>query len=340
VQEIVVKPLGRSLAHLTVFSGNTILGDGSVVLILNPNGLAGHIGLDVANRYRGASDEGPRAMPQSQMRLTVFRAGAGALKALPLSLVSRIETIGRQDIHEVDGVKVVYHLGRLMPVIDLGCGDDETLQKLHVLVVGVGGEPMGLLVSDIVDIVESAIEIEMAGATESIVGSTTIGGEPVEILDLPYFMRLARPAAFSRGHARRFNVLLVDDKPFFRDMLSPVLGAAGYAVATAGSGHEALALFQKGYPFDALITDIDMPGMSGYALAQRLREDPRRGDMPIIALDAHAGANVVDAARAAGMMGVVGKFDRAALLDTLGRALQPVAFGDQSLERAMMSEAA
>jgi two-component system chemotaxis sensor kinase CheA len=45
VQEIVVKPLGRSLSHLTAFSGNTILGDGSVVLILNPNGLAAAIGL-------------------------------------------------------------------------------------------------------------------------------------------------------------------------------------------------------------------------------------------------------------------------------------------------------
>ena len=160
VQEIVVKPLGRSLAHLTVFSGNTILGDGSVVLILNPNGLASHIGLDVANQYSNASDQAGRAPAQNMMRLIVFRAGNGPMKALPLSLVSRIETISRGDIRDVDGMRVIHHLGRLMPVIDIGAGDGDSTERLHVLVAGVGGEPMGLLVTEIVDIVRSTGALE------------------------------------------------------------------------------------------------------------------------------------------------------------------------------------
>jgi two-component system chemotaxis sensor kinase CheA len=134
-------------------------------------------------------------------------------------------------------------------------------------------------------------------------------------------MRIARPNAFARGFVRRFCLLLVDDKPFFRDMLAPMLAAAGYQVTTAESGRAALAMFEKGANFDAVITDTDMPDMSGYQLALTLLEDKRRASLPILALAPHAAPAVVQAAAASGMRGAVGKFDRAALLDALGRIL-------------------
>ena len=84
VQEIVVKPLGQSLAGLPAFSGNTILGDGSVVLILDPPGLAKTLGLDNSNEFSVAPTQPPFVMPREPMRLIVFRAGPGALMAAPL----------------------------------------------------------------------------------------------------------------------------------------------------------------------------------------------------------------------------------------------------------------
>ena len=56
------------------------------------------------------------------------------------------------------------------------------------------------------------------------------------MLDATYFMRIGRPNAYSRGFANQFRILLVDDKPFFRDMLAPLIIAAGYRVNTAASG--------------------------------------------------------------------------------------------------------
>lgn len=342
VQEIVVKPLGPSLSKLTTFSGNTILGDGSVVLILDPPGLAKMIGLDNSNEFSVAPSQAPFVLPVEPMRLVVFRVGPGALKAAPLSIISRIESVRSEDIFVTDGMRVMNHQGRLMPLISPADNVTPTMPGgvQPVLVIGVGGEPMGLLVSEIVDIIEEQLEIEIAGESASVIGSTTILGEPAEILDIAYFMRLARPGAFSRGHTRRFSVLIVDDKLFFRDMLSPIISAAGYEVSTAGSGPEALELFEKGAQFDVVITDTDMPDMDGYSFARALLDDPRRKELPVIAMAAHAAPAVLTAAQTAGMRTAVGKFDRNAMLAALTASLDGGAFNFHALESRVISTVA
>ncbi len=218
----------------------------------------------------------------------------------------------------------------------LPAGDVEFADEHPVLVLGVGGESMGLIVEEILDIVEEPLDFEIASTTPGVIGSARIRDTIVEILDVTHFMRIAMPNAFARCFAKRFRVLLVDDKPFFRDMLSPVLGAAGYEVTTVESGHEALNLFAKGHTFDAVVTDIEMPDMSGYALAAALTSDPRFAQLPILALAAHAAPAIEQAAAISGMRGVVGKFDRSALLETLEKILDKSDLGGQELEARIM----
>ena len=102
-------------------------------------------------------------------------------------------------------------------------------------------------------------------------------------------------------------------------MLAPLLTAAGYRVTTASSARDALFLMSKGATFHAIVTDTDMPEMDGYTLARAIRRDPRNAGLPIIALAAHVAPIIEEAAKASGMCGVVGKFDRAALLAMLRR---------------------
>jgi signal transduction histidine kinase/FixJ family two-component response regulator len=84
-------------------------------------------------------------------------------------------------------------------------------------------------------------------------------------------------AATKLSVVRRFKVakiLVVDDEEPVRRLLCEILGEAGCEVVQAGSGRDALALFEAGR-FDAVFTDIGMPGMSGWELARTLRErDP------------------------------------------------------------------
>ena len=80
------------------------------------------------------------------------------------------------------------------------------------------------------------------------------------------------------------TVLLVDDSAFFRNMLAPVLKAAGYRVTVAQSGHEGLSVLRSGNQFDVVLTDIEMPDMNGFEFAEAIRSDRRMEALPIIAL--------------------------------------------------------
>lgn len=333
VQEVVVKPLGASLAHLAVFSGHTILGDGSVVLILDPAGLAAGLGLVHSNDYTVVPAVETPAAPKG-IRLVLFKAGHGSVKAIPLSLIARIEVVTAASLERSDDMFIMQHRGQLMLLLPVG--NVEFAAEHPVLVLGVGGENMGLIVEEILDIVEEPLDLEIASTTPGVIGSARIRDTIVEILDVAHFMRIARPNAFARAFTKRFQVLLVDDKPFFRDMLSPVLSAAGYQVTTAESGHEALNHLGKGRTFDAVITDLDMPDMSGYALASALAGDPRCAQIPVLALAAHASPAIEQAAAVSGMRGVVGKFDRAALLQALEKILDIRELGGHDLEARIM----
>jgi two-component system chemotaxis sensor kinase CheA len=110
---------------------------------------------------------------------------------------------------------------------------------------------------------------------------------------------------------------LIDDSAFFRNMLAPVLKATGYDVTTAAGGEETLALLQKGRRFDVILTDIDMPGMSGFDLAERLHNDPRTAGVPIIGLSSMISQEFIERGRQVGFHDYVAKFDRQGLIAAL-----------------------
>jgi two-component system chemotaxis sensor kinase CheA len=113
------------------------------------------------------------------------------------------------------------------------------------------------------------------------------------------------------------TLLLVDDSAFFRNMLSPVLKAAGYEVTPVPSAQEALTLLKNGRTFDVLVTDLDMPGMDGFALAEAVREEARFANMPIIALSSHSSPESIERGREVGFHDYVAKFDRQSLVAVL-----------------------
>ena len=127
-----------------------------------------------------------------------------------------------------------------------------------------------------------------------------------------------------RDTARR--VLVVEDSDFFRQLLMPILGAAGYRVTAASSAAEALRLREAGAMFDVIVSDIEMPDMDGLDFARAVRAGGAWAALPMIALSAHADPRDVEAGRDVGFTDYVAKFQREALIDSLQQCLpEPIA---------------
>ena len=76
-------------------------------------------------------------------------------------------------------------------------------------------------------------------------------------------------------------------------------------------------MMRDGRSFDVIITDLDMPGMSGFELASALRNDPTMADVPIIGLSTLVSADAVERGRQVGLYDYVAKFDRQGLIAAL-----------------------
>ena len=321
-EEIVVKPMSTMLRHLTMFSGNTILGDGSVIMILDPNGIANAIGSAIDSEVAEeatAAEEVQLDEDKQTVSMLVFRAGGEEPKAVMLSLVTRLEDIQAETIEQANDRYLVQYRGHLMPLVKVNEAMElRTSGTQPMLVFADEHRSMGLVVDEIVDIVDEVLDIEVTSDKPGLLGSAVIKGKATEIVDVGYYMPLAFDDWFMMkdvGSAKEdFEVLLVDDSSFFRNMLAPVLRSAGYSVTTCHNAQDALELLDEGHTFDAIVSDIEMPGLSGYEFTAQLRKDKRFADMPIIAMSAHASPAAVRRGREAGFSDYVAKFDRTGLI--------------------------
>ena len=330
-EEIVVKPVSPILRHIEMFSGNTILGDGSVIMILDPNGIAAA----GSGEFTGAATEDAASvahadrMDDSRQSLLLFSGVAGQPPmAVPLQLVARLEDIDVKDIEYSNGKPVVQYRGKLMPLVHVSDSFNSKPEGSYpVIVFADGDNSMGLIVEEIVDIIEDNLRVQLKGERAGLMGSAVINGKATEMIDVAHYLNEASRDWFSSSQreayeqARSRRVLLVDDSPFFRNMLTPLLSVAGYQVTTVASAAEALERCNAGEDFDVIVSDIEMPGMSGFELAHKLRSDQRYQNTPLVALSAFSSQRDLDRGRAAGFTDYVPKHDRESLLATLSQTL-------------------
>jgi two-component system chemotaxis sensor kinase CheA len=339
-EEIVVKPVAPILRHLTLFSGNTILGDGSVIMILDLNGIARSAGLggdgaetspgglsDTADWPTGATALGSRTA------LLLFRAGDVTPKAVPLGLVARIETVECEHIESAGGRPLVQYRGRLMPLVPLDPAWHVSAapQRIPVLVFGEQGRSLGLVVDAIIDVVEEPLAIDPAGCRPGFLGSAVLAGRVTELIDTAWWLgqtgedwfgsQKGRAGPNAVGLPLGTRLLLLEDSAFFRNLVVPSLSAAGFTVTAVPTAAAALRLREAGAEFDVIVSDIAMPGMDGLSFAREVRSDGPWQDLPLIALSANAAPADIARGRDAGFTDFCGKYDRAALLRSLQECL-------------------
>tara|TARA_R110002012_G_scaffold322025_2_gene553885 strand:+ start:74119 stop:77229 length:3111 start_codon:yes stop_codon:yes gene_type:complete len=352
-EEIVVKPVATVLRHLKLYSGATILGDGAVILILDLKGVSTEAG--AGQGTAGLVDEAleDAAKGEALSALLVFRAANDSLKAAPLASVARIEELGAEQIEWIDGRSVIQYRGKLMPII----GSDaepasswEGDEKRPLLVFAREDRAVGLLVNEIVDIVESVLKTDMAANGAGALGGLIIGGVATELIDVPYYWRQAlqeegapafadpanapaaspatatataaaataaaasaAPAAPSAPGAGSRRLLLVDQSPFSQLLLRPLLAQAGYEVTVAADPEAALGLYDSGEQFHLIMADTSSPEEAqGFATAFARASSWHK--TPLLSLAFH---NTVTPGGSGGPGGV----DQTTLLDAVSGAL-------------------
>ena len=96
-----------------------------------------------------------------------------------------------------------------------------------------------------------------------------------------------------------YSVLVVDDDPMKRQLLRLILERAGFGVAEAADGTEALLSLENTVP-DLMTLDVMMPRMDGFAVCERVRENPKTAGLPIIIVSARADGGSIREGLAAG----------------------------------------
>ena len=334
-EEIVVKPVSSILRNIDIFSGNTILGDGSVILILDLNGIAKNIGdMATAAKDAQAAEEAQALKAQGedeQVAMLLFRAGSATPKAVPLALVARLEEIDFDKVEYTNGQALVQYRGSLMPLVPI----DSDYQfpedgKRPTLVFSDRDRSMGLVVDEILDIVEDRMKVELGTERTGLVGSAIITGQATEIIDAGFYLTEAFSDWFgaatdstSGGITMRKRVLLVDDSAFFRNLLTPILSVAGYEVTAVDSAGEAMRLCERGMKVDAIVSDIEMPGMNGFEFCKTVRAGSPWANLPIVAMTSHTTPSDLEQGREVGFTDYVAKHDRDGLLQALAESAWP-----------------
>jgi two-component system chemotaxis sensor kinase CheA len=207
-EEIVVKPLGKQLKGLTVYAGATIMGDGKVALILDVMGLAQRAQVIREGRDRASLDQGSKVKEISGdvQALLVLGIGESARMAIPLAVVARLEEFRLSEIERSGEQDMVQYRGEIMPLIYLNklfCAGKPVPQSdpMQAVVYTNQGRSVGLVVDQIIDIVEESITVKRKAKRHGILGSVVLQNRVTDLVDVEGVIRDTDPTFFERSVA-------------------------------------------------------------------------------------------------------------------------------------------
>lgn len=333
-EEIVVKPLGRHLKACPCLSGATILGDGRVALILDVNGIAIH------TKLRSTSDAAPDAVAAQEAQtgpagdthsLLLFTNHPDESFAIPMSVVARIERIRADQVDSVGGQLLLQYRGGSLPLLriedHLTARPGAERDRLFVIVVEIAGREIGIVAPNLEDIRDVVGQVDTTTLRQpGVMGSLVISGRAVRLIDVFELGQTSHPEWFvdrptvADEPAGSTTILLAEDSDFFRKQVKRYLETSGYQIVECVDGLEALNLLRSGVQkIDLVVTDVQMPNMTGFELCRHIKDDPQLRHLPVIALTSLAADEDLRKGQDSGVDDYQIKMDRDKLLSAVIR---------------------
>ncbi len=331
-EEIVVKPVSPPVQKIEVYSGNTILGDGSVIMILDANGILKSIG-NVSLESKDSLSDADSSKGKGEQKVTflVFNAWTKSPQCIPLELVSRIEELDLSKAEWSGDHKVMQYRDDLMRLTCFDTSKPIPENGVHtVIVFSDEGKILGLIVENIIDIAEEEISSKQVSGDAGFLGSIVIKERTTDLIDISYLFTKCfgdylanKNTEKEKSDSNQKQVLLIDDSPFFRKFMKPLLMANNYNVTTSDSAIKALELLNNpSTKYDVVVTDIDMPGMNGIEFTKKFKSDQRFAGIPVIALTSYSSEDLASNSKDVNFDGYISKANRNSLSQKISEILK------------------
>jgi two-component system, chemotaxis family, sensor kinase CheA len=265
--------------------------------------------------------------------------------AMPLEPIETMQFVDRKDIFTVDGkltmnwhqqsVSVVWLADLLeldWQVSDSGVTLAKLRDKIPTVFIKIDGQYLGILVDELLEQQQIVVKApnQLLKKISNISGASILGnGEICMVLDLLEIFQTASgrtlPSRRPLLVADRLppHILLVEDSIPIRTQMKRILVGAGYEVTTAVDGAEGYQQLLTGN-FNAVVSDVEMPNMSGLEMTSQIRELPQYQDLPIVLVTTLAQPEHRQRGLTAGANAYLSKgdFDQSLLLQTLNQLIK------------------
>ncbi|MBV9852800.1 MAG: response regulator [Armatimonadetes bacterium] len=266
--------------------------------------LGGRIGLET-RRYFGTTFRILLPLTLATFKGILVQTGAGGqVFVIPTADVDRVVRVRADAAQTVENRETIPLNGRLVSLVRL----DDALElprqggvrdePSFAVVLGTADKRIAFRVDAVLN--EQEVLVKSLGPplrrVRHVAGATVLGsGKAVPILNVADLLKSATsvaaavtaavPEGDGDGEAAEKSVLIVEDSITSRMLLKNILESAGYRVATAVDGVDALTTLRT-RDFDLVVSDVDMPRMNGFDLTARIREDKTWAEIPVVLVTA------------------------------------------------------
>jgi two-component system chemotaxis sensor kinase CheA len=271
-------------------------------------------------------------MTLALLRVLLLDRG-GQIFALPLTSVEEVLIVS--DTQSLGGSASIALRGRSITLADLaqivGAKISVLPEPPAAVVVSSFGRRIALLCDRIVEeqeVVVKSLGALLSGVSGYLGAAILHDGTVALILDPAAVVKTeagARGSIAGAPDRLASKVLVVDDQFTVRELQRSILEAAGYRVATARDGRDAIASLAAEGDVGLIVTDLDMPEMDGIELLRHVRADAERSTLPVVVVSGRGSTQDRQRGVDEGADAYIVKdeFDQRTLLDTVARLLAP-----------------
>ena len=264
--------------------------------------------------------------------------------AIPAEFVDVIMRVERQDIFTLEGSSTItfqshpLSVAWLSELLDLPVSVATQSQvrpqqpTIPCVVLKVGSERLGLFVDSLIEQQDIVLKphSKLLKRVHNIAGATILGGgevcmvlSPQDLIGSLQGKKVGSVATNWQTATILPRVLLVEDSIPIRTQVRRILEGAGYQVTTAEDGLDGFTKLQEEAPFDAVVSDVEMPNLNGLEFTTRIRQESQYQDLPIILVTtlSHDDDKRRGADAGADAYITKGDFDQSLLINTLRRLI-------------------